>query len=200
MKIAKLMIPATLAMALSLPALADAKHYNLDITHTFVSFEAPHIQQISWWRGKFDRTESGSVTLDTAARSGSIDVVIDTSSIDFGFPKLNEHAKSPDFFDVTKYPTAEFKSDSIKFDGDTPVSTDGQLTLHGVTKPVTLKINSFKCIQDPFLKVERCGADASAEINRDDFGVSYGTKMTGGVVKLQIQVEGLLADKPGPNH
>lgn len=194
------LISATLVLAVSVPALAEARHYNLDPTHTYVSFAAPHIQQISWWRGKFDRTQSGSVSLDSAAKSGSIDVVIDTSSIDFGLAKMDEHAKSPDFFDVAKYPTAEFKSDSIKFDGETPVSADGQLTLHGVTKPVTLKINSFKCIQDPFLKVERCGADAAAEINRDDFGVSYGTKMTGGQVKLEIQVEGLLADKAGPSH
>jgi polyisoprenoid-binding protein YceI len=199
MKITKL-IPVALLLAVSVPALADAKHYNLDTTHTYASFEAPHIQQISWWRGKFDRTQSGTVTLDSAAKSGSIDVVIDTTSIDFGLPKMDEHAKSPDFLDAAKFPTAEFKSDSIKFEGDTPVSADGQLTLHGVTKPLTLKINSFKCIQDPYLKVERCGADASAEFNRDDFGVSYATKMTGGTVKLQIQVEGLLADKAGPSH
>lgn len=196
----KTLIPAALALAATVPALADAKHYTLDPTHTYVSFAAPHIQQISWWRGKFDRTQSGSVTLDSAAKTGSIDVVIDTTSIDFGLAKMDEHAKSPDFFDVAKFPTAEFKSDSIKFDGDTPVSADGQLTLHGVTKPVTLKINSFKCIQDPFLKVERCGADVYAEINRDDFGVSYAVKMTGGLVKLEIQAEGLLADKPGPQH
>jgi polyisoprenoid-binding protein YceI len=200
MKFTKLIVPAALALAASLPALADAKHYTLDLTHTYASFEAPHIQQISWWRGKFDRTQSGTATIDSAAKIGSIDVVIDTTSIDFGLPKMDEHAKSADFLDVAKYPTAEFKSDSIKFDGDTPVSADGQLTLHGVTKPLTLKINSFKCIQDTFLKVERCGADASAEFNRDDFGVSYATKMTGGTVKLQIQVEGLLADKAGPTH
>ncbi|MDR3416716.1 MAG: YceI family protein [Nevskia sp.] len=192
---------AALVLFLSSPARAEAKHYNLDPAHTYVSFEAPHIQAISFWRGKFDHTQSGSVTLDSEAKTGSIDVTIDATSIDFGMQKMNDHAKSPDFFDVAKFPTAVFKSDTVKFDGATPVEADGELTLHGVTKPVALKINSFKCIPDPMLKVERCGADASAEINRSDFGIDYGVKMTGsGSVKLAIQVEGLLADKPGPQH
>lgn len=194
------LIPAALAVALSAPAWAEAKHYNVDPTHTYVSFEAPHIQAISYWRGKFDRTQSGSVTLDTAAKTGSIEVVIDASSIDFGLEKMNEHAKSPEMFDVAKFPTATYKSTALKFDGDKLVSVDGQLTLHGVTKPLTLTVNSLKCIQDPFLKVERCGADASAHFNRSDFGIDYGVKMTGDDVKLAIQVEGLLADKPGPQH
>lgn len=194
------LIPAALAVALSAPAWAEAKHYNIDPAHTYVSFEAPHIQAISYWRGKFDRTQSGSVTLDPAGKTGALEVVIDTSSIDFGLEKMNEHAKSPEMFDVTKFPTASYKSTALKFDGDKLVSIDGELTLHGVTKPLSLTVNSLKCIQDPFLKVERCGADASARFNRSDFGIDYGVKMTGDDVKLAIQVEGLLADKPGPQH
>ena len=180
-----------LALLLAPAAMAAPDHYTADPTHTFVSFEAPHIQAISIWRGKFDRTQSGTITLDLAGKSGTVDVIIDASSVDFGLQKLNEHVSSPDFLDVAKYPTAEYKGD-IKFDGDAPSSVEGQLTLHGVTKPLTLKINSFKCIQHPMLKKQVCGADAAGEINRSDFGVDKGVNMTGsGSVKLAIQVEAL---------
>ena len=195
-----ILAPAALLLALSAPAFADVEHYSIDISHTYASFEAPHIAGISNWRGKFDRTQSGTITLDRKAKTGTVDIVIDATSIDFGLDKMNEHAKSADFFDVAKYPTATYKSDSIKFDGDTPVEVDGQLTLHGVTKPVTLKINSFKCITHPMLKVPYCGADASAEFDRADFGMDYGAKMAPTWVKLQIQVEAKLGDKPGPQH
>ena len=191
---------AALLAALSAPAFADVEHYTVDPDLTYASFEAPHIQAISIWRGKFDHTQSGTVTLDRKAHTGTVDIVIDTTSIDFGMEKMNKHAKSADFFDVEKYPTAEYKADTIKFDGDTPVEVDGQLTLHGVTKPVALKINSFKCIIHPMLKVQVCGADASAQFDRSDFGIAYAVPMTGGQVKLQIQVEAKLDDKPGPTH
>jgi len=192
---------ATLLLTLSAPAFAAAEHYTVDPDHTYVSFEAPHIQGISIWRGKFDQTKSGTITLDRDAKTGSADIVIDASSVDFGNAKLNEHAKSDKFFDVTKFPTAEFKADSIKFDGDSPSEVDGQLTLHGVTKPVVLKINSFKCIIHPMLKTPVCGADASAEFDRSDFGMGYAVNMTGsGLVKLQIQVEASPDVKPGPQH
>jgi len=191
---------AALLLALSAPALAEVDHYTVDPDHTYASFEAPHIQAISYWRGKFDHTQSGTITLDRKAHTGSVDIVIDTSSIDFGMEKMNKHAKSADFFDVEKFPTAEYKADTIKFDGETPTEVDGQLTLHGVTKPVVLKINSFKCIIHPMLKVQVCGADASAEFDRSDFGIAYAVPMTGGQVKLQIQVEAKLDDKPGPTH
>ena len=191
---------AALLLGLSAPAFAEVEHYTVDPEHTYASFEAPHIQQISIWRGKFDHTQSGTVTLDRAKKTGTVDIVIDTSSIDFGHEKMNKHAKSADFFDVEKFPTATYHSDSIKFDGDAPSEVNGQLTLHGVTKPVVLKINSFKCIMHPMLKVQVCGADASASFDRSDFGIAYAVPMTGGQVKLQIQVEAKLDDKPGPQH
>lgn len=194
-------LAAGLLLALSAPAFAEVEHYSVDPDHTYVSMEVPHIQSISIWRGKFDHTQSGTITLDRAKKTGTVDVVIDTASIDFGHQKLNEHLKKDEFFDVAKYPTATYHSDSIKFDGDSPSEVDGQLTLHGVTKPVALKINSFKCIMHPMLKVQVCGADASGEFDRSDFGIGYGVQFTGtGKVKLQIQVEALLDSKPGPQH
>ncbi len=193
-------IAAVLLATAAGSASAAVDHYTIDPAHTYPSFEAPHIAGISIWRGKFNKT-SGSVTLDRANKTGSVNIVVDTTSVNFGNEKMDEHAKSPDFFDVAKYPTATFKSDSIKFDGDTPVAVDGQFTLHGVTKPLTLKINSFKCIPHPMLKVEDCGADASAEFNRADYGVDYGVQFTGSpMVKLAIQVEALKDAAPSPLH
>jgi polyisoprenoid-binding protein YceI len=181
---------ALLAAALAGPALAEPLHYTIDPSHTFVSFAAPHIEAISTWRGKFDRTTSGTIVLDSKAKTGSVDIVIDATSVDTGFPKLNEHLQSPDFFDTAKYPTAEFKSDKVVFAKKAPVRIDGQLTLHGVTKPVSLKVDEFKCIIHPMLKVPYCGADAIGVIDRSEFGLDYGVKMTGSSkVKLEIQVE-----------
>jgi polyisoprenoid-binding protein YceI len=167
-----------------------AEIYKVDPGHTYPSFEADHFGGLSNWRGKFDKSD-GTIVLDRAAKTGTVDITIDANSLDFGHAKMNEHAKSPDMFDVAKYPTANYKG-KIVFKGDAPSTVDGELTLHGVTKPVTLHINSFKCIQHPMLKREVCGADASATFNRADFGVDYGVKMGfKPEVKLDIQVEAI---------
>lgn len=171
---------------------AFAQSYNVDPNHTYPSFEADHMG-ISLWRGKFDKT-SGKVTLDRAAKTGTVDITIDAASLDFGHAKMSEHAKSKDMFNVEKFPAITYTSKSIKFDGDRPASVDGELTLLGVTKPVTLTINKFKCIQHPMLKREVCGADASAEFKRTDFGLNYGTPMFAPEVKLAIQIEAVKAD------
>lgn len=171
---------------------AFADVYNIDPAHTYPSFEADHMG-ISVWRGKFTKT-SGTITLDRAAKTGNVDIAIDPASIDFGNPRLNDHAKTDALFNVAKFPTVTYKGKSIKFDGDKPVAVDGELTMLGVTKPVTLTINKFKCIPHPMLKREVCGADASAEFKRTDFGLSFGTPMFSPDVKLAIQVEALKAD------
>lgn len=168
-----------------------ADTYKIDPTHTYPSFEADHLGGLSTWRGKFTRTD-GTITLDRAARKGSIEIVIDAGSIDFGNTKMNEHAKSADMFDVARYPQAVYKSRSVKFKGDRPAVVEGDLTLHGVTKPVQLVIDRFKCMPHPMLKVEACGANAVATFNRSDFGIGYGTQMGfSPEVKLAIQVEAL---------
>ena len=185
-------IIAVLGLASTLPARAEPHTYQLDTRHTYVSFAAPHVQAISWWRGKFDRTQSGSVTLDPAAKTGNIELTIDVTSIDTGDQALNAHLQSPDFFDAKQYPTATFKSDSVEFKADKPVAVKGELTMHGVTHPVTLKVDDFKCINDFMSKGnQRCGADASAVIDRTQWGVSAYANMTGNDVRLSIQVEGL---------
>ncbi|TCS38290.1 polyisoprenoid-binding protein YceI [Paucimonas lemoignei] len=188
----KTLAAAALALA-SVSAIAAPTTYNIEPNHTYPSFEADHMG-ISTWRGKFNKS-SGTVTLDRAAKTGTIDITIDTSSIDFGHAKMNDHAKSKDIFNVEKFPTATFKSNTIKFNGDVPVAAEGEFTLLGVTKPLTLTINKFKCIQHPMFKREVCGADASATFNRTDFGLNYGVPMGfSPEVKLAIQVEALKAD------
>src|SRR5471030_507179 len=178
---------ATLLAASATSAIAAT--YNVDPTHTYPSFEADHMG-LSVWRGKFDKT-SGTVTLDRAAKTGSLDLTIDASSIDFGMDKLNTHAKTADMFNVEKYPTMTYKSKSFKFNGEQLVEVDGELTMLGVTKPVKLKVDKFKCIMHPRLKREVCGADATAEFKRSDFGLNFGLPAFSPEVKLAIQVEAI---------
>jgi polyisoprenoid-binding protein YceI len=189
MKLKHLSIALLAAAATATSAFA-ADTYAIDPTHTYPSFEADHFGGLSVWRGKFTKTE-GTITLDRAAKTGTVDLTIDPASIDFGNAKLDEHAKGAEMFDVAKYPTAGYKG-KIVFKGDTPASVDGQLTLHGVTKPVKLTIDKFKCMVNPMLKREVCGADAVATFKRSDFGVSYGESYGFNMdVKLAIQVEGI---------
>jgi polyisoprenoid-binding protein YceI len=131
------------------------------------------------------------VIYDKEGKSGSIDITVNVNSIEFGMAKMDEHAKSPEIFDAAKYPTASYTGKFSKFDGTTPTEAQGTLTMHGVTKPVTLVIRSFMCKPNPMTKKEVCGADASASLDRGDFGVTYGDKYGFKMgVKLQIQVEG----------
>jgi polyisoprenoid-binding protein YceI len=187
-------VAAFAGAAVSLSAVAAPVTYNLDPTHTYPSFEADHFGGLSVWRGKFTKT-TGTVVLDTAARTGSIDVKIDPASVQTGNAALDTHLKSAEFFDVTQFPDASYKSSKIVFDGDKPAEVIGDLTLHGVTKPVTLKIRSFKCMVNPMYKREVCGADAEATFDRADFGVAFGKSYGfSTVTRLQIQVEGIKAD------
>jgi polyisoprenoid-binding protein YceI len=183
----KQLIIALLASGVTATAFAAVDTYTIDPGHTYPSFEADHMG-LSILRGKYTKT-SGSVALDRVAKTGTLDIKIDADSLDFGNEKLNKHAKGSDMFDVPKFPEITYKSKSITFKGDVPVSVEGELTLHGVTKPVTLSINKFKCIDHPMLKKEVCGADASATFNRADFGISYGMPRFAMDVKLAIEVE-----------
>ena len=171
-------------------AFAAPVTYIIDPAHTYPSFEADHMGGLSVWRGKFTAT-SGKVVYDKDGKSGSIDVTVDMSSVSYGMPKLDEHARGPEIFDVAKYPTATYSGKFTKFNGASPAEAQGTLTMHGVTKPVTLTINSFLCKPSPMTKKEVCGADASATFKRSDFGVNFGDKYGFNQdVKLQIQVEG----------
>ena len=184
-----LLLAALLSCA-AMPAFAANAHYTIDPNHTYPSFEADHMG-ISVWRGKLDRS-SGGVDLDTAAGTGRVDVSMDLSSIDFGLPTLNDWAKSGKFFDVAQHPTATYAGTLEGFANGAPTQVVGTLTLNGVSRPLTLHIDQFKCIAHPIFKRELCGADASGTFDRSQFGLSagkdYGFSMD---VALRIQVEAL---------
>ena len=186
----KRIVLAPLAALVCAAAFAAPVTYVLDPKHTYPSFSADHMGGLSVWRGKFTAT-TGKVVYDKDAKSGTIDVTVDLSSVDFGNAKLDEHAKSPEIFDAAKYPTATYSGKFTQFNASGPTEAQGTFTLHGVSKPLTLKIDSFLCKPSPMTHKEVCGADASATFDRSDYGVdfgkTYGFKMW---VKLEIQVEG----------
>ena len=181
---------AALLSTASLSAPAENAHYTIDPAHTYPSFEADHMG-ISVWRGKLDKS-SGGVDLDKVAGTGNVDVTLDLSSIDFGLDALNTWATGKDFFDVANHPTATYKGKLVDFVDGKPTRVAGTLTLHGVSRPVDLKIGLFKCIPHPIFKRELCGADATGTFDRSAFGLNagkdYGFSMD---VALRIQVEAL---------
>ena len=189
----KVLLLAASATLAATSAAAAPVTYNLDPAHTFPSFEADHMG-ISVWRGKFNKTE-GKVVLDKAAGTGQVDLAVDIDSIDFGLDIMNAEAKKPTLVDAAKYPKATYKGKLDGFTDGVPTQLVGDLTLHGVTKPVALKINSFKCVPHPMLKRELCGADVVGTLNRDEFGIDagkpYGFRMD---VTLRIQVEAIAAE------
>jgi polyisoprenoid-binding protein YceI len=186
----KRIVLASLAVLGCAAAWAAPVTYVLDPKHTYPSFAADHMGGLSVWRGKFTDT-SGQVVYDKDAKTGSIDVTVNMTSVDFGNQKLDEHAKSPEIFDTAKFPTATYKGKFTQWNGNVPTEAQGTFTLHGVSKPLTLKIDSFLCKPNPMTKKEVCGADASATFNRNDFGVDFGEKYGFQMwVKLEIQVEG----------
>lgn len=188
--------PAVLATALgavAATALAEPVTYNVDPAHTYPSFEADHLGGLSLWRGKLN-TSGGTITLDKAAGTGTVEVEIDMRSIDFGHQGLNDHAQRPDIFDTAQFPTATYRGRLVDFRNGAPTRVDGTLTMHGVSQPVALTINKFLCKPHPQRGVEVCGADASAQINRADFGVTIGQGLFDMGVTLRIQVEALAAD------
>jgi polyisoprenoid-binding protein YceI len=191
--VTKIALPVVLALVAG-SAHADPVTYQVDPAHTYPSFAADHFGGLSVWRGKFEKS-SGTIVLDKDQGTGTVDITVDTSSIDFGMPKLNEHARSAEMFDVEKYPTATYKGTFTGFKNGVPTKIDGQFTLHGMTRPLTLTINQFKCTTSfPNDKREHCGADASATLNRADYGIDYGQKYGFNMdVHLAIQVEGIRA-------
>lgn len=167
--------------------------YEVDSNHTYPAFEADHLGGVSKWRGKINST-SGTVVLDTAAQSGSVELVMDMSTIDFGHEGLNEHAMSADMFDVAEYPTATYSGELAGFRNGAPTRVQGELTMHGQTHPVTLSISSFVCKQHPMAGREVCGADAMAEIDRSQWGIDFGSGLFDMGVTLRISVEALAAE------
>jgi polyisoprenoid-binding protein YceI len=183
-------LPAAIAaLAVVFPAAAAPETYTVDPNHTFPAYEVGHLGY-SFQRGRFDKT-SGKITLDTAAKKGSADITIDAASVDSGVAKLNEHMKSEDFFNVAKNPNITFKSSSLTFEGDKVTKASGDLTMAGVTKPVTFDVTYFNCGPHPMNKKMTCGADMTAKVKRSDFGMKYALPALADEVLLRVNVEAI---------
>ncbi len=178
-----------IAAALAAPVLAAPETYVIDGNHTYPRFEYSHFGY-STQLSRFDKT-TGKITLDRAAKTGSVDVVIDTKSVNTGSALFNEHIQGPDFLDTAKHPTATFKSTAVRFDGDKPAAIDGNLTVKGITKPVTLTVTSFQCMPHPILKKDACGANATTKIKRTDFNAGKYAPNVGDELTLTIAVEAI---------
>ena len=180
-------------MILSFQVFAEPEIFEIDPTHTFPGFEADHMGGLSKWRGKIN-SSSGKVIVDFDAKEGSIEVMMDMTSIDFGLDEMNEHAMSDDMFDVEKFPTATYAGQLI-FDGEDPASVQGNLTLHGISQPVDLDIKGFKCMFHPMKLAKVCGAEAEGSIQRDDFGIDYAKSFGFDMgVGLRIGIEAIKVD------
>jgi len=179
---------SVLSLGLATAALAAPTTYSSEPNHTFVRFSYNHMG-FSTQESRFNST-TGTVTYDPAAKTASIDMVINTKSVDTGSDLFNGHIQGPDYLDTAEFPTATFKSTSVKFNGDTPVSIEGNLTVKGVTKPVTLKVTSFKHGLN-MMKKDSIGADATGTIKRSDFNMSKAVPMVGDEVTLEIAIEAM---------
>ena len=185
------LIAATFAAsaAFASSAFAAPETFVIDNSHTFPSFSYSHFgysKQLS----RFDKT-TGTIVLDKAAKTGSVDVTIDTTSVNTGSTLFNEHIQGVDFFDTVQYPTATFKSTKVHFKGDKPVAVDGDLTIKGVTKPVTLKMESFHLMPHPMLKKDALGANAVTKVKRSEFNMGKYTPHVGDEVTIEIAVEAI---------
>ncbi|HUW25076.1 MAG TPA: YceI family protein [Gallionella sp.] len=174
------------ASLVAAPAYA-ADSYMIDSRHTFPVFEINHMG-FSTQRGRFN-SSSGKIILDTAAKKGSVELVIETASLDMGLDKWDEHMKSEDFFNVAQFPTMRFVSDKLVFDGDKVVAAEGSFTLLGVTKPMKLTVSNFRCAPHPMNKKFTCGADITATLKRSEFGMSKYVPAVSDEVKISAPVE-----------
>ena len=188
-KLSKIAAVLALAAAAVAPAVAAPETYVADSTHTFSRFSYSHFgysTQVS----RFNKN-SGKVVFDKAAKTGSVDIVIDTKSVDTGYDTFNEHIQGEDFLDTAKFPTATFKSTKVIFAGDKPAKVEGNLTIKGVTKPVTLTVTSFQAMPHPMLKKDAIGANATVTIKRSEFNAGKYAPHVGDDVTIDVAIEAI---------
>jgi polyisoprenoid-binding protein YceI len=179
----------TVSSAVTAPALSAPETFVVDPTHTYPRFSYDHFG-LSTQLSKFTKT-SGKVILDKAAKTASVEIDIDMKSVDTGYATFNEHIQAEDFLDTNKFPKATFKSTKVIFDGDKPASIEGNLTIKGITKPVTLKVNRYVNKPHPMRKVDVIGADASTVIKRSDFNAGKFAPAVGDEVTITVAIEAL---------
>ena len=188
-KTTRLTLAAAAIATLSSAAFAAPETYVIDGSHTFPRFSYSHFG-LSTQLSRFDKT-TGKIVLDKEAKTGSVDVVIDTKSVNTGFEIFNGHIQGEDFLDTAKYPTATFKSTKVRFEGDKPVAVEGDLTIKGVTKPVTLTITSFINQPHPMMKKDAIGANATTKISRTEFNAGKYAPNVGDEVTIDLAVEAI---------
>jgi polyisoprenoid-binding protein YceI len=171
-------------------AIAAPQTYVLDPTHSFPRFSYDHMG-MSKQLLRFNKT-SGTVVLDKEAKQAQVDVTIDMTSIDTGFDEFDAHIQGTDFLDTATYPTATFKSTKVNFQGEQPISIEGDLTIKGITKPVTLDVVSFFSGPHPMLKKDAVGASATAVIKRSEFNAGMYAPAVGDEVTLDIALEAVV--------
>lgn len=184
----KLVLVAALG-AISATAFAAPETYNVEPTHTYPRFEYSHFGY-SNQQQRFDKT-SGKIVIDRAAKTGSVDVSIDATSVNTGYALFNQHIQAEDYFDTARYPKITFTSTAVRFEGDKPVAVDGKLTIKGVTRPVTLTVTSFHSMPHPMLKKDAIGANASTKVKRSDFNMGKNVPYVSDEVSLTIAVEAI---------
>jgi len=188
-KLTRLTAALILATVAAAPALAAPETFAVDSTHTFPRFSYNHLGY-SIQMSRFDKA-TGTVTLDKAAKAAAVDIVIDTKSVNTGSATFNEHIQGEDYLDTAKYPTATFKSTKVNFEGDKPASIEGNLTLKGITKPVTLTVTSFHAMPHPMMKKDAIGANATTKVKRTDFNMGKNVPYVGDEVTIDIALEAI---------
>lgn len=185
----KVLISA-LAVAGAVQAQAQTVTYATDPAHTFVTFEINHFGT-STNRGRFDR-KAGVVRLDRTARTGSVELRIETASVNTGTPAFDKTLRGKDFFNSANHPSVRFVATDFSFDGDKVSQVSGQLTLLGKTHPVTLRATQFGCYENRVLRREVCGGDFETVIQRSHWGLNWGIAFGfADNVRLLIQVEAI---------
>jgi polyisoprenoid-binding protein YceI len=174
---------------LSATSFAAVESFEIDPTHSAPHFEYSHMG-FSTQSHRFDKT-SGKITLDRETKAASVDVSIEAKSVNTGWDVFNGHLQGEDFFNAAKYPTITFKSTAVKFDGDKPVSIEGNLTIKGITKPVTLTVTRFVLQPNGMLKRDEIGAEAVATVKRSDFGMNAYIPYVSDEVTLKLVVEAI---------
>lgn len=182
------MLILVLGSLLCVPALA-ADTYVIDTPHSFSHFEVHHLG-LTWILGRFDKT-AGRITLDRAAKTGSIEAEIDVSTVSTGDPRRDTLLRSEDYFNVAKFPTMTYRASRFRFKDDVPVGVDGELTLLGITKPVSLEFASFNCIVHPANKRDICGAVARTTIKRSEFGMTRTSRSLSDEIRISINLEAI---------
>ena len=188
----RLALASAVTALMSAPLMAAPVTYTVDNSHTFADFSYNHMG-LSQQLNTFENA-SGTVVLDLEAKTGEVDITIDTKSVNTGHEAFNDHIQGEDFLDTAQFPTATFKSTKVIFEADAPTAVEGDLTIKGITKPVTLEITHFNAMPHPMLKKPAMGANAKVDIKRSDFNADKFVPAVGDEVTLTLTFEGIEAD------